>query len=171
MEGDQEVVLGDISEREEGDFEMDSDESFDDSFNSDDDHEQSGSRGQPEEVESFEPGNIHPFHSCSFCRFIDFDSKMSSREYLWAKIRTHPSDAPEDCEFFCFCRDQYAHFPDSAALYIYVEHKGGRHFTGSKVGFAFSIKDGILPGQSFLRGWVHSSEWPEFVLGNLRWKN
>ncbi len=161
MERAQEAVLSDVSDSEEGGFGLDSNDSFDDDFNSDEDNEQSVPGDQLEELENIESGNIHSFHSCSCCSFIDFDSEKSSQAYLWAKLRAHPSDALEDCEFFRFCREQYVHFPDSAALYICVELKDGRHFSGSEVGFTFSIGDRIWPGQRFLRGRVHSSEWLE----------
>lgn len=157
MERDHEVALSDTSERQEGYSEQDSDESFDDSFDLDEMHnEQSKPRVQPEKGENLEQGNIHPFHSCSYCCFIDIDSKRSSQEYLWAKIRAHPPDAPANCEFFCFCKNQYPHFLDSAALYVCVELKDGEPSTGSKVGFTFSTTGRTLPSQTFLRGHIHS---------------
>lgn len=165
MERDHEVALSDTSGRREGYSELDSDESFDDSFDLDETHkEQSKPRDQPEEGENLEQGNIHPFHSCSYCCFIDVDSERSSQEYLWAKIRAHPSDAPANCEFFGFCRDQYSHFLDFAALYVCVELKDGEPFTGSKVGFTFSTKGRTLPSQTFLRGRIHSGGWPDLFL-------
>jgi hypothetical protein len=161
MERAQEVVPTDISETEEGYFELDSDDSFNDSFNSDEPSGQPGPKDPAEELENTKPGNIHPFHSCSCCHFIDFDSKMSSQVHLWAKIRTHPSGASEDCEFFRFCREHHDRFLDSAALYICVELKDGRHFPGSKVSFTSPIHDRILQGQSFLEGRAHSGKQAE----------
>jgi hypothetical protein len=147
------VVLSDMSGDEEGCFELDSDDSFNDSFKSDERNEESDPGDQPEELE-----NLHAFHSCSCCRFIDFDSNMFTRNYLWAKMRTHPSYESEDCELFRFCREQCVSTLHNAALYIYIEHMDGHPFTGSKVGFTFSTNDTILPGQTFLTGSIHSGK-------------
>lgn len=168
------MALSDTSEHEEDYDPLDSDDSLNDSFNSDDDNEDSGSGNQPEDVENVKLGNTHLYHSCPSCRFMDFDRKVSLQGYLWAKmkVQTRLFDEQGDCEFLRFCREQCDNPTNSGAICMDVELKDGRPFIGSKVRFNFSGEDTILPGQPFLTGRVHPGKWPKFlVMSHLIWKN
>ena len=164
------VVLSETSETELDDFELDLGGFSEEDLDSDDERESPAvisAANEPRELGNsalIVIGNSHPFHSCSFCSSVEIDSGRSSQWHIWAKLSVRPSEAPEECEFFQFCKEQYLYFPDSASLYMGIELKGGRLSLGCKVVFTFAPSQTVWIQKDYFTGRIHESEYDDMPL-------
>jgi hypothetical protein len=161
VEGD--LASGETSDTELDDFELDLEDNFEDDLDSDEGdtpdsaHPTSGPL-RTGNTALIGLGNVHPFHSCSSCGSLEIDRRNSSQFYIWAKLPVHPSQAPDECEFFRFGKEQYSHFPDSASLYMGIELNNGRPTFGCRVVFTFTPSPKVWTQRNFFAGRIHPSE-------------
>lgn len=157
------LVSSEASDTDLDEFELDLEDSFGDDLDSDEAEESSDHSNLPEGPQELGNtaliplGNSHPFHSCSFCGSLEIDRENSSQWHMWAKLPVRPSQAPDECEFFRFCKEQYLHFPDSASLYMGIELKDGRSSLGCRVVFTFAPSPRIWAQEDFFTGRIHPS--------------
>lgn len=156
-------VSSETSDAELDDFELDLEDNFEDDFDSEegDTSDPAHPAGGPLETGNaalMGLGNVHPFHSCSSCGSLEIDRRRSSQFYIWAKLLVRPSQAPDECEFFRFCKEQYSHFPDSANLYMGIKLNNGRPSSGCRVVFTFRPSPRIWTQENFVAGRIHPSK-------------
>ena len=168
-DAEDDLISSETSDTGLDDFELELEDNFEDDLDSDEEDTSESPRTAGDSVETGHTslialGNVHSFHSCSFCASVEIDHRKSSQLHMWAKLPVRPSQAPDECEFFRFCKEQYTNFPGFSNLYMGIELNNRRPSFGCRVVFTFVPSPRIWTQKNFFAGRVHPSEFDKIRL-------